>query len=78
MTRSHPAGGPMNRPIMRSGAPRGGLTTKTHALGDGRGLPLVIVLTPGLTAGHAVLDLPATPHPPFTCPGDAQLTSKCR
>lgn len=29
------------------GRSRGGLTTKTHALVDGNGLPLVIVLTPG-------------------------------
>ena len=29
------------------GRSRGGLTTKTHALVDGNGLPLVIALTPG-------------------------------
>jgi transposase len=29
------------------GRSRGGLTTKTHALVDGRGLPLVIAVTPG-------------------------------
>jgi transposase len=29
------------------GRSRGGWTTKTHALVDGRGLPLAIVLTPG-------------------------------
>ena len=39
------------------GRSRGGLTTKTHALVDGRGRPLVIALTPG-QAG----DSPALPH----------------
>lgn len=29
------------------GRSRGGLTTKTHALVDGRGLPLVLAVTPG-------------------------------
>ena len=38
------AGEPDDHSIGRS---RGGLTTKTHALVDGRGLPLVIALTPG-------------------------------
>ena len=39
------------------GRSRGGLTTKTHALVDGRGLPLVLILTPG-QAG----DSPALPR----------------
>ena len=39
------------------GRSRGGLTTKTHALVDGRGLPLVIAVTPG-QAG----DSPALPR----------------
>ena len=29
------------------GRSRGGLTTKTHALVDGRGLPLVLIMTTG-------------------------------
>ena len=36
-----------NRPTMRLGGPAAGLTTKTHALVDSCGLPLVIALTPG-------------------------------
>jgi len=45
---------PVDHGIGRS---RGGLTTKTHALVDGRGLPLVIVVTTG-PAG----DSPALPR----------------
>lgn len=39
------------------GRSRGGLTTKTHALVDGRGLPLVIAVTPGQCG-----DSPALPR----------------
>ena len=42
---------PTQRPVEPEdhaiGRSRGGLTTKTHALVDGNGLPLVIALTPG-------------------------------
>ena len=38
------------------GQSRGGLTTKTHVLVDGRGLPLVVVITPGQSG-----DSPALP-----------------
>jgi transposase len=37
------------------GRSRGGLTTKTHALVDGRGLPLVIALTPGQAGDSTAL-----------------------
>src|SRR5262249_3040945 len=45
-----------NRAITLS-AGRGGLSTKIHAVVDGRGRPLVILLTPGL-AGDAPMMLP--------------------
>lgn len=53
--------GGTNRTITASddhgiGRSRGGWTTKTHALVDGRGLPLVVVVSPG-QAG----DSPALP-----------------
>jgi transposase len=40
------------------GRSRGGLTTKVHALVDGRGLPLELILTPGQAA-----DCPAAAGP---------------
>jgi transposase len=45
---------PIDHAIGRS---RGGLTTKTHALVDGRGLPLVIALTPGQANDSPALPL---------------------
>ena len=52
------------------GRSRGGLTTKTHALVDGRGLPLVLALTPG-QAGDPSTDQASgsAPGPP---PGAGQ------
>lgn len=38
------------------GRSRGGLTTKIHALTDGRGLPLELVLTPGQAGDCPVAD----------------------
>jgi transposase len=43
---------PDDHAIRRS---RGGLTTKTHALVDGRGLPLVIALTPAQAGDSTAL-----------------------
>ena len=37
------------------GRSRGGLTTKTHALVDGNGLPLVVIVTPGQAGDSPVL-----------------------
>jgi len=54
MTRFYAAGA-TNRAIMRSARSRGGLTTKTHALVDGRGRPLVIALTPGQAGDSTAL-----------------------
>ena len=45
---------PVDHAIGRS---RGGLTTKTHALVDGRGLPLVIAVTPGQANDSPALPL---------------------
>ena len=37
------------------GRSRGGLTTKTHALVDGRGRPLVLIVSPGQAGDSPVL-----------------------
>lgn len=48
----------MDEPVDHAiGRSRGGLTTKTHALVDGRGLPLVIALTPGQANDSPALPL---------------------
>ena len=39
------------------GRSRGGLTTKTHAIVDGRGLPLVLIVTPGQAGDSPALTL---------------------
>jgi transposase len=57
------------------GRSRGGLTTKTHALVDGRGLPLVIAVTPGQAGDSPALPrLLAELRVPRLGPGRARTT----
>lgn len=53
MTRIQGAHGRTGR--SRHGRSRGGLTTKTHALVDGRGRPLTLIVTPGQAGDSPVL-----------------------
>ncbi|WP_256338851.1 IS5 family transposase [Streptomyces sp. 2112.3] len=49
----HPARATTGQALGRS---RGGLTTKVHLAGDGRGLPLAVVVTPGNVNDSTVFD----------------------
>src|SRR5512141_2134471 len=63
---------PVDHAIGRS---RGGLSTKTHALVDGRGLPLVLVLTTGQAGDSPALPcLLAELRVPRLGPGRARTT----
>ncbi len=62
--------------IFRSGSARGGLSTKVHAVVDGKGRPLVTLLTPG-RAGDAPMLLPLLAQLKVTRPLGRPRTTPC-